>query len=107
MDGSVEVLRGVTVGLFVGLVVYATYRWQQRRRVRRVEQSVQGYLVGRYGELPSPVEINCSDDRRWPVLVNFTERGAGIRHRLQFDCPGSGAALSLRSDKQESCSEKP
>jgi hypothetical protein len=32
---------------------------------------VKNYLCVRYGELPNPLSINCSDDPLWPVLVAF------------------------------------
>jgi len=102
MDRSVEVLIGTAAGPVAALVAYAIYRWRQRRRVRRVERWVKEYLSGRYGELPIPLHINCSDDRLWPVLVAFDSPHTGARHRLQFACPGAGSFLSLLSDKEES-----
>ncbi len=101
MDRSVTVLIGIAAGVVAGIVIFALYRWQQRRRVRRVEKWVKGWLSTRYGELPSPLHIDCSDDRLWPVLVDFDTPGTGIRHRLQFACPGPGSALSLISDIEE------
>ena len=108
MDDSVAVLLWVAAGSVAGVVAFALYRWRQRRRVRRVERWVGEYLSARYGELPSPLHINCSDDRLWPVLVDFGNRATGMRHRMRFDCPGSGASLSLLQgdwDKSEAAPE--
>ena len=107
MDRSVEVLIGLAVGSVAGLVVYAVYRWRQRRRVHRVETWVKEYLSGRYGELPNPLHINCSDDRLWPVLVAFASPRTGVQHRLQFNCPGAGSSLALLSEEEESRQEMP
>ena len=100
MDGSAAVLIGVA-GSVVGLVAYAVYR-RQRGRARRVERWVREYLAGRYGEVPAPLHVNCSDDRLWPVLVAFSSPRTGARHRLRFDCPGAGSSLSLLSEEAES-----
>jgi hypothetical protein len=101
MDGSAAVLIGVA-GSVVGLVAYAVYRRRQRRRVRRVEKWVGEYLSGRYGGVPAPLHVNCSDDRLWPVLVDFVSPRTGARHRLRFDCPGAGSSLALLSEEVES-----
>ena len=107
MGESAAVLLGMATGSVAGLIVFTLYRWRQRRRVRRVERLVGEYLSARYGELPSPLHINCSDDRLWPVLVDFGNLANGMRHRMQFDCPGSGASLSLLSEDWEMCEEAP
>ncbi len=102
MDGNNAILIGLVVGAVVGLLAYIVYRSRQRRRVYRVEKRVKEYLSGRYGKLPRPLRINCSDDLRWPVLVDFEGPGTGVRHRLQFACAGAGFSLSLLCDTEES-----
>jgi hypothetical protein len=101
MDGSVAVLIGVA-GAVAGLVAYAGYRRRQRMRAGRVERWVGEYLSGRYGGVPAPLHVNCSDDRLWPVLVDFSSPRTGARHRLRFDCPGAGSSLSLLSEEEGS-----
>jgi hypothetical protein len=89
MDRSIEVLIGMSAVVIAGLVAYAIYRWQQRKRVHRVERWVKEYLSARYGELPAALHIDCSDDRLWPVLVDFISPRTGVRHHLQFTCGGT------------------
>lgn len=101
MNGSAAVLIGVA-GSVVGLVAYAVHQRRQRMRRRRVERWVGEYLSGRYGEVPAPLHVNCSDDRLWPVLVDFSSPRTGARHRLRFDCPGAGSSLTLLSEEVES-----
>jgi hypothetical protein len=101
MGGSAAVLIGVA-GSVAGLIAYAVHRRRQRGRARRVEQWVRGYLAGRYGEVPARLHVNCSDDRLWPVLVDFSSPRTGVRHRLRFDCPGAGSSLSLLSEEEGS-----
>src|SRR5262245_44574846 len=47
MGAGIEVVVGV--GARSALAAFAFYRWQTRRRVRRVEESVTDYLVARHG----------------------------------------------------------
>ncbi len=101
MDNSVEALVLIAASALVALAAFALYRWQQRKRVRRVEGWVGGYLVARYGELPDHLNINCSDDRLWPVLVSFDSPRTETRHRLQFGCWGPPSTFSLLSEKEE------
>jgi hypothetical protein len=101
MGGSAAVCIGVA-GSVAGVVACAVYRLRQRRRARRVETCVREYLSGRYGEVPARLRVNCSDDRLWPVLVDFSSPGTGARHRLRFDCPGAGSSLALLSEQVES-----
>ena len=84
-----------------GLIAFAIYRWRQRRRVHFVEGWVKKYLSERYGELPDPLRIDCSDDRLWPVLVAFKRPRDGTRHNLRFACHGSVSSYSLLSEKVE------
>ena len=100
MDGNAGVLIEVTALVFIALVVFAAYRWRQRRRVLRVKEWVKGYLLTRYGELPGRLDINCSDDPLWPVLVSFDLPRTGARHRLRFACQGP-SSLSLLSEKED------
>jgi hypothetical protein len=85
----------------VGLAAFAIYRWKQRRRVRRLEGCVRDYLAGRYGQVPRPLYVNCSDDALWPVLVSFDDPRTGSRHGLQFACWGPPPGISLLSETEE------
>lgn len=102
MDRSVEVLIGMAAAVIAGLVVYVIYRWLQRRRAHRIEGWVKEYLSNRYGELPPSLRIACSDDRLWPVLVDFIAPRTGVRHRLQFTCDETHSTFALLSYKEES-----
>jgi hypothetical protein len=107
MDTGVPALIGMAAALVAALAAFVLYRWRQRRGVRRVERWVAEYLAARYGALPGGLHINCSDDRLWPVLVDFGDGATGIQHRLQFDCPGSGASLSPSREEREMRPEVP
>jgi hypothetical protein len=101
MGTGLEALIGM-VGLAVTAVVaFAVYRHQQRKRVRWVEQWVRDYLVSRYGKLPNALNVNCSDDTLWPVLVAFDDPLTRGRCRLQFACPGANATFSLLSEQRD------
>jgi hypothetical protein len=107
MDRSVEVLI-VMAGLsLVTLAAFACYSWQQRRRVRRVEKGVKDYLAVRYGKVPTPLSINCSNDPLWPVLVAFDDPQTGIAHRLQFGCWRWGSTVSLLAATQDNEGPQP
>lgn len=101
MDKSVEILSGMAAAVIAGLVAYVIYGWLQRRRVHRIEGWVKEYLSAHYGELPASLRIACSDDRLWPVLVDFIGPRTGIRHRLRFACDGTHSTFALLSDKEE------
>ena len=101
MEKSTEVLIGMVVFGLTALAALAAYRWRQRRRVHRVEACVKEYLSAHYGEPLDQLNINCSDDPLWPVLVAFDSRRTGIRHSLQFAYVGRQSILSLLSDKKE------
>jgi hypothetical protein len=82
------------------LAAFAVYRWRQRKRIRRIKDWVDAYVVDRYHKLPGDLHVNCSDDTLWPVLVGFADPLTGARHRLRFDCPGANATFSLISEEQ-------
>jgi hypothetical protein len=103
MEKSTELLIGVATLALVALVAFALYRRRQRHRVRRVEGWVKDYLCARYGELPTRLSINCSDDHLWPVLVAFNAPRTGIRHRLQFTCGATHSTFELSAEKEETC----
>src|SRR5436305_177191 len=95
MDNNTQVLIGMAGMAVTALAAFAIYRQRQRQRVRRIESQVKEYLSGRYGGLPNPLSINCSDDPLWPVLVNFDFPHTGVHHRLQFACGGRRPTFSL------------
>lgn len=100
MDGNAGVLIGVIALVFTALAAFTAYRWRQRRRVLRVKEWVKSFLLTRYGEEPGHLDINCSDDPLWPVLVGFDLPRTGVRHNLRFSCHGS-FSLSLLSEKED------
>lgn len=87
----------IAVLAFVALAVFTLYRWQQRRRVRRVQKWVRAYLLKRFGVVPDPLSINCSDDPLWPVLVAFNAPDTGVHERLRFSCPARDSTFSLET----------
>lgn len=101
MQNNVEVLIGMAALGLTALVSFAIYRLWQKKRVRRVEGWVKDYLFARYGELPIPLSINCSDDPLWPVLVAFDAPRSRIRHDLQLTFAGVHSTLTLLSEKEE------
>ena len=101
METCAEVLIGMGALGLVALAAFVVYRWQQKKRIRRIEKWVKEYLSGRYGELPNPLRINCSDDPLWPVLVAFDTPSTGIRHSLQFACGRGHSTFALVSEKEE------
>lgn len=107
MEKSIEVLIGMAALGLAATAAFAVYRWRQRNRVRRVEKWVKDYLCARYGELPNPLSINCSDDPLWPVLVAFDTPRTGIRHSMQFTCGGRDSTYALLSEKEEERERRP
>lgn len=101
MDKTTEVLIEMAALMLTALVAFAVYKWWQRRHVHRVEGWVKEYLVVRYGEVPPQLHINCSDDRLWPVFVEFSHPRTRTRRSLQFACPGSHSTFSLLAEKEE------
>jgi len=89
---GIAVIIAVAVGFFI-------YRSIQSARVTRVRSWVKDFLVGRYGNLPEELSIYCTDDQRWPVLVEFCLPHSPTRHRLQFMCSGITSKYRLVSEK--------
>jgi len=92
-------LIGVIAGMVAGvLATFAIYRVTQRERVRRVHAWIKDYLfLNHQCDTPADLNINCSDDRLWPVIVRFVDSESGRRHCLQFMCSGSSDTFRLRS----------
>ena len=101
MPTTAQVLMGMVLLGFTALAMCALYRWQRRGRVRRIEGLVRNYLTARYNGLPGHLQIQCSDDPLWPVLVAFDGPCAGTRRRIRFDCSGPRSALSILSETEE------
>jgi hypothetical protein len=101
MEKSTAVLIGMAVLGVTALAAFALYRWRQQKHVRQVEKWVRDYLLVRYGGLPNHLDINCSDDPLWPVLVAFDNPRTGIQHRLRFACPGPESTFSLLSEEEK------
>ena len=99
METSTAVVIGMAASGLAAIAVLAVYRLWQRKRVRQVEGWVKDYLCARYGELPNPLSINCSDDPLWPVLVAFNTPGTGIRCSLHFSCAHAHSTFALLSEK--------
>jgi hypothetical protein len=98
--GSGQALIWMAGLAITALAAFAVYRWRQRQRVRRVETWVKDYVSVHYGGPPDHLNINCSDDPLWPVFVGFNNPRTGVRHNLQFACPGPPATFSLLSEKE-------
>src|SRR5690349_16410579 len=99
MNNPFAVLIGLVSVVLAVVAAFAAYRWKQRTRARRVEEWVKGYLVTRYGRLPDRLNIICTDDALWPVLVAFERPGA--RHSLQFSCAKDESSFFLLREKEE------
>jgi len=93
-------ILAVVMGLSLALIAFGVYRWRQHRRVGRIEAWISDYLSARYGELPNHLQIHCSDDPLWPVLVAFDRPQNGTRHSLRFSCAGSQPTYSLVSETE-------
>ncbi|MBI3863875.1 MAG: hypothetical protein HY290_18450 [Planctomycetia bacterium] len=89
------------MGIAAALAAFAGYRWRQRLRVRGIKLWIREFLSSRYGALPDLLNINCSDDRLWPVQVTFDRRHPATRTSLQFSCGGRPATYALLSEKIE------
>jgi|SRR5579884_2160382 len=100
MPNELRLLTAAVLAV-TALVVFALSRRRQRLRARRVGLRVNEYLLARCGTLPTSLNINCSIDPLWPVVVAFVDPRTGARHRLRFDCCGPHAALSLVSEKED------
>ena len=82
-------------------MAWANYQWRQERRVTRIHAWVNDYLRSRFGEMPARLNILCSHDGLWPVLVRIDTPGTGIRHSVQFTCPGRESEWMFLSEKDE------
>ena len=96
-------LIGIIAGMVVGvLATFAIYRATQRERVRRVQAWIKDYLfLNHLCDTPVDLNINCSNDQLWPVIVRFVDSQNGLRHCLQFMCSGSPSTFRLRSATNE------
>jgi hypothetical protein len=101
MNSSAELLIGLSVCMAAALAAFAVYKWQELRRVHLVESWVRDYLSVRFGDIPNGLRINCSNDRLWPVLARFDGPRVGVRHNLQFICPGAHSTFALLSESEE------
>ena len=101
MEKSAQFFIGVAVLAMVALVLFVVYRWRQQQRVRQVTAWVCEFLSNRYGQRPDALNVNCSDDCNWPVLVSFNDPHNGGRHTAQFACGGQQSEFALVSEKQE------
>lgn len=101
MDRSVQGFIGLAALLVTALMAFGAYRWTVRQRRGKVEAWVRRYLVNRYGETPAELHIDCSDDRRWPVVVTFRAPQTGARHRLRFACGGAVSSFALASETED------
>jgi hypothetical protein len=97
---TVRVLTAAAVLAPAVLIVFAVYRWRQRQRADQIHGRVKDFLSARYGELPRDLHIISSDDTLWPVVVSFHNPRGGMRHLLQFDCPGPASTLTFRSEEE-------
>jgi hypothetical protein len=93
-----EFLVGI---LLVTLVAIGIHRWIQERRKARVKLWIGDFLASRYGKLPENLQINCTDDQLWPVIVTF-DGASGSRHLLHFTCAGAPTKFCLASEREES-----
>ncbi len=101
MDNNTGLLSGLALLLLMSMAVFAVYKWRQFTRGGRVDRWVKDFLFARYGEMPKGLHINCSNDREWPVLVDFPAPRTGIRQNLAFSCSGPTSTYSLLSETEE------
>jgi hypothetical protein len=80
------------------VLAFAIYRAIQRERVRRVRAWVKDYLfLNHQCDSPAELNINCSDDQLWPVIVRFIDPQSGFRYCLQFMCSGTPSTFRMIS----------
>ncbi len=103
MENSAQVSIGMAAAGLTAAAAFVVYRWWQKKRIRRVETWVKDYLCLRYGVLPNPLTINCSEDPLWPVFVSFDTPHNGTRHSLRFTCGRTHSSFALLSKKEEQC----
>jgi hypothetical protein len=87
VTNATPVISGVA-GVVAAIASFAVYRWRQRKR-DRIKTWICEFLAARCGHVPEDLNVNCSDDPFWPVIVDFVRPGSTLRHRLQFACPDS------------------
>lgn len=85
----------------LAIAAFSGYRWYQVQRTERIGTWIRKYLSDRYGQLPDPLSIQCTDDTHWPVLVAFRTANGQTRHRLQFACARATSRFALVSHVQE------
>lgn len=98
MTAQNQLTLGILI-LLMALFAWTTYRWIQSRRVTRVGNWVESFLIQRYGSLPARFQMICTDDQLWPVLVSFDHPPSGNHHRLQFMCSGDQSQFRLNSEQ--------
>jgi hypothetical protein len=101
MNNSAEVLIGMAALAIIAMVAFIVFAYWQKRRNQQIVKWVQNFLLVRYGELPGALHINCSNDRRWPVLATFKTPNTGTLHSMHFSCGGTEASYAVVSEKDE------
>jgi hypothetical protein len=82
------------------VAVLAVYKMQQRRRVDHIKQKVMEYLTQRFRTQPAELNIDCSNDANWPILVRFSSPTTGHWQRMQFAYSNKNSTLSMLSDSE-------
>src|SRR5438270_789888 len=95
MDRTEASLLGMMALGAAALVAFIVYRWRRRDRIRHIKTWISDYLSSRFGAPPVRLNINCSDDPLWPVLVGFDHPTTGFRHVLRFACAGSSSTWAV------------
>jgi|SRR5947209_9176554 len=95
MDHTTEALIGMAAFAVAALIAVTIYRWRQRDRARHIKTWIADYLSTRFGAPAVRLNINCSDDPLWPVLVGFDHPTTGFRHVLRFACAGSASTWAV------------
>lgn len=101
MENYVATIIAVGVLMATLFAVFVIYRWRQEARVSRINAWVHDYLQVRYGEPPIRLNIKCTYDTHWPVLVDHDTPATGTRHSLQFMCQGAQPTWFLLSETDQ------
>src|SRR5690348_6041143 len=101
MEKGTAALLGTAALAAAALAAFLVSRWRQRNRVRRVAEWVTDHLVSRYGGPLENLNVNCSDDPLWPVLVTCDDPRTRTRHSRRLSCAELASAFSLTSEKSE------